>query len=887
MYFSQTNTTIAIENKVHLDVREPLIPITAELQQAIEEGVVVTATSRQAHELRYSWNHKQILAGELGFVSPQIFDFDGWLVSIYEELDRLGVEGANWSLLHGAALNLAFQICTPDEEFIKHVGAVVEAWRMYVEWNLNRVKPDLKITENGRVFLHWVEAFQEFCEERQLRTIPELPGYITNSVTTQTWIPEKILLFAVREKSPRRQELLTQLRQFGCDVYDIQPEHRFDGEVVKIGFESLGREISTVTGWAREQLSTLPMNSRIGIVCPHIGELAQQIKRSFEATFWDCHSIDSIVHIGSGTPLRETRLCQDVTQFLDWTIHPLSYAEVIQLGRSPFLPELEIPEVFTSQFHDRFDLRYYLGKQNKELQAKLLSLTLLRGNRKRSINEWVDQLVRVLKVLGWENHNDVTVIQQARAEVLQVFSEVIKLSPLVGQISWSFMVSLVRVSLLQHTMKSESRFTPIQVVSREQSVGMQFDVLWVLGNAETQWPPPMQPNAMIPLPVQREAQVHRVTYPNLLDWAKILTLLWSHSAPRVIFSYVDEEQEDFQSEVAVSQLLATVSERALSTLIAVPVSVSHDHPWARHLKDEDYIKEYLSDSGTKISKNAVRFSTSILRNQTQCPFRAWGIHRIGIKDQQNPYRFPDAIERGNILHALIQQLLEIAKNQEGISKLSKKVIAEGISKVLAERLKELPKQFIQLETERLKKVVHQWIEFESSRSPFEVFEVEQKREIELGGVTMGYKIDRIDKLEDGSVLVIDLKTGSVNRGHWYLPRLGDTQMPLYATAVSDCKGLTYLLFKRGEPNRFMGFGELAEPIKGIDGVSKMFQKSWKQVKKEWKTELENLIKSYLAGDANVDPVRPDVCNYCHLMSFCRQFEDTNFVSPLGPSANDG
>ncbi|MDE0093133.1 MAG: PD-(D/E)XK nuclease family protein [Gammaproteobacteria bacterium] len=867
-------------------MREPLIPITEELQQAIEKGVVVTATSRQAQELRYSWSHKQILGGNLGFVSPRIYDFDGWLVSAYEELDRLGVEGGNWSLLRGAALNLAFQVCAPDEEFVKHSAAVVEAWRIYVEWNLSRVKPDLKVTENGRVFVRWIDAFQEFCEERQLLTIPELPGLITNSVTNQTWKPEKISLFAVREKSPRRRELLTQLRQFGCDVIDIEPEHRFDGEVVKIGFESLSRELSTITGWAREQFSTLPINSRIGIVCPHIGELAQQIKRSFEATFWDCHSIDSIVHIGSGVPLRETRLCQDVIKFLEWTVHPLDYSEVIQLGRSPFLPELEIPEVFTNSYHERFDLHYYLSKQNKELKTKLQSLSFLRGNHNRSINEWVDLLVQALKVLGWENHKDVTVNQQARTEVLQVFSEVIKLSPLVGEIKWSFFVSLARVSLLQHTMKSESRFTPIQVVSREQSVGMQFDALWVLGNADTQWPPPMQPNAMIPLPVQREAQVHRVTYPNLLDWAQNLTDLWSKSAPKVIFSYVDEEQEDIQAEVAVSQLLATFPEASLSTLIDEPGSVSHDHPWARHMQDENYINEYFSDFGTKIPQTDTHFSTSILRNQSKCPFRAWGIHRIGIKDHQAPYRFPDAIERGNILHALIQEFLEIANNQIGISKLTEEVIAEVISKVLAERLDELPRQFVDQEQERLKKIVNQWMEFECDRTPFEVLEVEKSHEIGLGGVSMRYKIDRVDKLDDGSVLVIDLKTGNVNRGDWRLPRLGDTQMPLYATAVPDCKGLVYLLFNRGKPNRFMGYGELETAIKGIDGVSNKFKKSWDEVKQAWKVELENLIKRYFAGDAHVDPVHPNVCSYCHLMSFCRQFEDTTFITPPKAPTSD-
>ncbi len=47
------------------------------------------------------------------------------------------------------------------------------------------------------------------------------------------------------------------------------------------------------------------------------------------------------------------------------------------------------------------------------------------------------------------------------------------------------------------------------------------------------------------------------------------------------------------------------------------------------------------------------------------------------------------------------------------------------------------------------------------------------------------RLDRIDRLNDGTFLVIDYKSGDVSPKSWDLPRPDDVQLPLYAGFALD------------------------------------------------------------------------------------------------------
>ena len=71
------------------------------------------------------------------------------------------------------------------------------------------------------------------------------------------------------------------------------------------------------------------------------------------------------------------------------------------------------------------------------------------------------------------------------------------------------------------------------------------------------------------------------------------------------------------------------------------------------------------------------------------------------------------------------------------------------------------------------------------------------------------RLDRIDRLNDDSLLVIDYKSGVVSPSSWDLPRPDDVQLPLYAGfALEDgpesAGGLVFAQIRAGERKEFLG-----------------------------------------------------------------------------------
>ena len=97
----------------------------------------------------------------------------------------------------------------------------------------------------------------------------------------------------------------------------------------------------------------------------------------------------------------------------------------------------------------------------------------------------------------------------------------------------------------------------------------------------------------------------------------------------------------------------------------------------------------------------------------------------------------------------------------------------------------MPGRYLELEEQRLARHVVEWLQFEAARVAFEVAETEAGRSVSVGGLAIDLRLDRIDRLNDDSLLVIDYKTGDVTHKSWERPRPDDVQLPLYAGFALD------------------------------------------------------------------------------------------------------
>jgi RecB family exonuclease len=150
--------------------------------------------------------------------------------------------------------------------------------------------------------------------------------------------------------------------------------------------------------------------------------------------------------------------------------------------------------------------------------------------------------------------------------------------------------------------------------------------------------------------------------------------------------------------------------------------------------------------------------------------------------------------------------------------------------------------------------------------------------MELGGLSLHGRLDRLDEIGDAHV-VLDYKTGgSIAVGAWQVPRPRLPQLPFYALAMQRQKfnlaGVSFAIVRRGECG-FKGYLRENDLLPCTDPAKRSFDgMAFDEYAGRWAAELERIAASFVRGDAVVDPKIPpgnngSPCEHCHLASLCR------------------
>jgi hypothetical protein len=102
-------------------------------------------------------------------------------------------------------------------------------------------------------------------------------------------------------------------------------------------------------------------------------------------------------------------------------------------------------------------------------------------------------------------------------------------------------------------------------------------------------------------------------------------------------------------------------------------------------------------------------------------------------------------------------------------------------------------------------------------------------------------------------------------------------LPLYALGErKELAGVSYASLRPGELG-FLGLAAQGGMPEGIGAYAEKRSKpdevpDWDALLAYWEKNLTQLAEAYAAGDARVDPKRPQTCAYCHLSTLCRIHE---------------
>ncbi|HHX83407.1 MAG TPA: hypothetical protein GX696_10555, partial [Pseudomonadaceae bacterium] len=138
------------------------------------------------------------------------------------------------------------------------------------------------------------------------------------------------------------------------------------------------------------------------------------------------------------------------------------------------------------------------------------------------------------------------------------------------------------------------------------------------------------------------------------------------------------------------------------------------------------------------------------------------------------------------------------------------------------------------------------------------------------------RIDRIDLDAQGSLIIVDYKSGKLPKVEWDAERQDQSQLMLYLQALEqagETRPAGALLFGaiNIDETRYSGIGVSDDiyPGIGFDTKHQLDFPHWQALLEYWRTGLQTLADEYLAGNAAVEPLRKTSCDHCHLDALCR------------------
>jgi hypothetical protein len=185
---------------------------------------------------------------------------------------------------------------------------------------------------------------------------------------------------------------------------------------------------------------------------------------------------------------------------------------------------------------------------------------------------------------------------------------------------------------------------------------------------------------------------------------------------------------------------------------------------------------------------------------------------------------------------------------------------------------DISKNLYSLEQKCLTRLLNNWLEVEKSRPPFEVVATEKTIQTKIGPLQIKLRIDRIDKLADGNLLIIDYKTGKKTPTifDWFGKRPKNPQLPLYCVAVDDAQGFAFAQINI-ESIKFKNpsLDELSFGMRTTDLDSFKENINWHELIGYWHENLADLANDFVAGQVQPGPLSPKVCKQCEFGMLCR------------------
>jgi probable DNA repair protein len=877
-----------------------------DLAQRIEAGcAVVTPNRRLAAHLKHEYDAQQARAGRSVWPTADILSVSAFVERAYGDALYSGHAAALPILLTPAQEQALWESIIRDSETGKALLAIPEtaalareAWQLAHAWGLMPRLGKVSLNEDGKAFQQWAQRYESITRrERHTDSARLAEAIVSFLARKEIKKPKSLIHYGFDLVMPQQATLFQSLATAGCEVTGARADPR-SGERLRLGCVDNVDEIRRSAAWARARLEANGA-VRIGIVVPELAKHRKAIQRIFSAVMEPDYALPGSRHpafpfnISLGEPLSSYPLVNAAFLVLGLAGREIDFERASRLIRSPFLAGADSELTWRARLDARLRKRAepvltldrllaLIAREDAGCPALAQRLSALAEFRKARLfggqppSVWARAISEALTRIGFPGERSLDSTEfQALAKWHEVIADFAALDRVVPRTGYGDAVSRLRRMARDALFQPETPDVPIQVLGELEATGMEFDHLWVMGLSDEIWPRGPRPNPFLPVELQRTAGIPQGSAAGSLKLARRLTGEWLSCAGEVVLSYPRREDD---REFKPSPLIVAVPEQPLP----LPGYASYRdavHGLRKLERGEDAKAPPL---GAAV---AVSGGAAVIQDHAACPFRALARHRLGAESLEAPHAGLDARERGTLVHRVLAQAWAQLKTKNALDAISEAGLdallagaaEDAVARIRRERPTVLSGRFAEIEKRRLVRLARAWMDVEKERGGFTVLATEDKRPIEIGGLTLNARLDRVDETDDGRRIVIDYKTGKASPGAMLSDRPEEPQLPLYLVgAEPDAAAVAFAQVKAGE----MRFAALARDDDLLPNTKAFSESpygkrygSWQEVVAAWRADLTRIAASFAGGNAEVDPKRyPNTCRYCDVKPFCRIYE---------------
>lgn len=887
---------------------------------------LITINQRLARVLRGEYDRARLAAGEGTWESPDILSYPLWLQRCWYEF-AAGSERPVPALLSADQdLSLWEQVISAHapadgEVALLQIGEAARdaqaAWALLRAWGRLADGQGASSSAETRAFRAWAREYESLCRRGNWIDLASIGDRVREEgvqaiVAAGT---RRVLLAGFDAATPQQQALFTALAASGIAVEHREPpQHR--GEARLFAFANEDDELECAARWARRCIED-GAPGPVGIVVPGFAGSRHRVAAAFEDVFAPgagrpgTPTGAQAFNISLGQPLAEVPVVCDALLCLRAMGGQLSLRDAGRWLLSPYLGGggLGWRARLDAELRRIGETRFTLARL-RELSARLdhadrsregeaaggagarfaaflegLQSRAVSGVRRHALRDWAAQFASWLNDSGWPGEralsSDEHQAVQACRELLASFSA---LAPVVPAVDFPRALSHLEWLAARQLFQPRSGGAPVQILGVLEALAVDYSHLWLSGLHHQAWPEPARPNPFLPVGLQRELGMPRAGSEQQLEWARAWTARMLASANQVIVSYPRQIGDETLRPSALIAHLPAAGTEALA-MSDVPGDAMQVHEAAPELET------FVDDRAPAVAAGrTVRGGVSVFRDQAACPFKAFAVHRLGAADVAAPDSSLDPRVRGNIAHRLLELVWRELDTQSRLLSLGvderERIIRNAAERALAEEARQRPHtlrgRLLALEQQRLEILARAWLDIEAGRAPVEV-QAETNERVSVAGLPVTLRPDRLDRLDDGHMFLVDYKTGQCDPKDWFGERPDEPQLPVYALAMDDSgegrvAGIAFGSLRPGKLG-YRGLGGRDDLAPGVDAIaaSRLHgareAADWEAHKALWRERLSRIADDYLQGDARVDPKTPGVtCRFCRLQVLCRVHE---------------